>query len=298
MMSSEADGPGLAALGRAIVWRFRRRQAGVRPGAHRGRFAGADGLFTDLAPILACPDPRRLDLRRSVVDPFGMPAVRRFELPTTVTVHVVVDLSASLASRGASDRHRLAALLAGAFAEAAHACGDASALAVALGSEAEFALPPGRGRERTAAFRDTVLSVRPSGTGIEGLLGIAAALPRRRTLVVLISDMELAPTDLDAVLAAFDGHALIPVWLRDSALEAIDTGTGPLPGIARMQDPETGRTALVVLGRRRVEAWRAGRERRREELQAVLASRGREAVTVLDRVQVAAFAEALARVLP
>src|SRR5574341_1204843 len=71
-----------------------------RPGHHRGARAGAGFEFIGHAPLLAARDPRRLDVRASLADPFGEWKVRQFRQRATVPVWLVADLSASMGFQG------------------------------------------------------------------------------------------------------------------------------------------------------------------------------------------------------
>jgi hypothetical protein len=290
--AEEAD---LLALTAALRWSFARRLSGARPGAHRGRSAGSEGVFADLAPLLRQPDPRRLDLRRSLADPFEAIHVRRFATPAPAVTHVLVDLSASLGARGATDRHALAALLAGALAGAARLAGDAAALSVARGAAAETLCPPGRDRARAAAFRAAIEGLPPKGRGVEGLVALAPTIPARRAIVFLISDFEVAPDDLALLLAAYEAHALIPLWLRDSGLEAVPDAPGRLPRLIRLADPETGaaRSALLTPARRR--SWAAARTATRAALAATFHAHGRDPIEIRDQIEIERLAEDLGR---
>lgn len=53
--------------------------AEVRPGAHRGLRAGTGQLFMGVSDFLRHPDLRRVDVRRSVLDPYQNLYVRVFE---------------------------------------------------------------------------------------------------------------------------------------------------------------------------------------------------------------------------
>lgn len=283
-------------LCQTLAWRLSRRLSGARPGQHRGRQTGTDGAFSDLAPLFRHPDPRRIDLGRTVADPFGETWVRRFVMPSTVTLHIVADLSASIGAVGATDRHRLAALLAGAFAGAARYSGDASALALARGELAEILLPPGRDRARAATTRTAVERANPQGRGVEGLLTLARLIPVQRTLVVLISDFEITSDEAELLLTAFDSHALLPLWLRDSALEAEEqTPPGRVPRLLRLSDPETGRARTALVTPARWAAWRKSRERQRRGVAEALHRHGRDPVEIRDRITPLELAAELAR---
>ncbi len=294
-MEIPAEDPAFLALVETLRLAFARRLSGARPGAHRGRWAGSEGAFADLAPLARQPDPRRLDARRSIIDPFGEIQIRRFATPTVATVWVVADLSASLGATGATDRQALAALLAAALAGAARLAGDTAALAVAQGAEAETLFPPGRDRGQADAFRAALSEIGPAGQGIDGLAALADAIPTRRALVFLISDFEFPPEALAEMLAAYDGHALIPLWLRDSGLEAPAEGIGRLPRLVRLRDPETGVARSAVLTGRRVRAWARARAETRMALAATFHRLGRDPVEILDRIGITTLGEELAR---
>ncbi|WP_313533692.1 hypothetical protein [Haematobacter sp.] len=280
----------------ALAWRFSRRISGARPGQHRGRHAGSEGTFNDLSPLFRHPDPRRIDIRRTVADPFGETWVRRFAMPSTVTLHLMVDLSASIAATGATDRHRLAALLAGAFAGAVRLSGDACALAIAQGDAAEVVLAPGRDSGRALAVREAVETARPAGRGVEGLVRLAPLTPVARTLVVLMSDFEITGEEAERLLAAFGSHALLPLWLRDSALEAEERQhPGRVPRLLRLTDPETGRARTSVVTPARWDRWRQQRERQRAEVAAAFHRHARDPVEIRDRIAPADLAAELAR---
>ncbi|PZQ48409.1 MAG: hypothetical protein DI556_14805 [Rhodovulum sulfidophilum] len=288
----EAD---LLALAEGLRWSFARRLSGARPGAHRGRWAGSEGVFADLAPLTRQPDPRRLDLRRSLADPFDGVHVRRFATPAPAVAHVVVDLSASLGALGATDRRHLAALLAGALAGAARLAGDAAALSVAAGAAAETLFQPGRDRGRVEAFRRAIMDAPTGGRGVAGLVALAATIPAPRAVVFLLSDFELAPDALAELLAAYEAHALIPLWLRDSGLETAPGGEGRLPRLARFTDPETGAARSALLTRARRRDWARRRAAAREALAAVFHAHGRDPVEITDRIEIERLTEDLAR---
>lgn len=283
-----ADGPAetdeTLAFFDALAWRLGSASSGARPGAQRGRLHGSGGDFVDAAPLMAHPDPRRLDLRRSIVDPFGALKVRRFETRTGVTAHVLLDASASLAVAAKADRRGLAALLAAGLAQAAVRAGDRFALAAARGDGAEpLLMPPtrrrGLGREVFAA----VAELTPQGRGVDELIAQAAEIPLQRTVTFLISDFELLPDELDRLLNALEGRALVPIWLRDSGLDAVDGSFG----LCDVVDPETGSMRTVLMRRAWAAAYREARVERQRELTALLADHGRNPVVIADALDVA-----------
>ena len=70
------------------------------PGTHASRHAGDAQRFRGLAPLMRHPDPRRLDLRASLRDPFETLQVRVMQARSRCQVFVAADLSASMGSGG------------------------------------------------------------------------------------------------------------------------------------------------------------------------------------------------------
>src|SRR5690349_19661192 len=107
--------PPPADLAYCLAWRSR----AVRAGSHRSTHRGGGGLFHDLASLLDHPDPRRIDVRQSLRDPFEAIHVRRFEQKSAVAVTMLLDVSASMSFAGRTRKMRLAADLASVIAASA-----------------------------------------------------------------------------------------------------------------------------------------------------------------------------------
>ncbi|WP_243698558.1 hypothetical protein [Paracoccus alkanivorans] len=266
----------------ALAWRLGRIQPGLREGRYRGRMRGSGEAFADVADFLAHPDPRRLDLRRSLVDPFGGFFVRRFERQTDLVLHILLDASASLGVGASSDRQGLAALVSGGLAQAARRGGDKAALHVVGASGGLVHAPPSRQAGLGDDIRAMVLGCVPAGQGVEELARVASGLPLRRNLVALVSDFDLAPVELDRLLAALAPRPVVPVWLRDSGLE---TPSGRL-GLSEIRDPETGRRRTVLTS----PGWAARHieegENHRGKLRRVFATHGLRAVEIRDSIDI------------
>lgn len=264
----------------SLTWHLTRRQPGLREGAHRGRLRGAGGAFADVAPLLAHPDPRRLDLRRSITDPFGGFFVRRFERHTDLVLHILLDASASLGTIASSDRQRVAALLAGGLAQAARRGGDRVALHVVSGRDLVLDLPPTRRAGVGEEIREDVSQLFTSGDGVEGMCDAAASLPQRRVLIALISDFDHTTSELNQLLGVLSPRPILPLWLRDTGLEE---PPGRI-GLSEMRDPESGRRRTVLTGHKWASRQaEAGRSRRRD-LHAVFASHGLRPVEIRDNI--------------
>lgn len=273
----------------ALAWRLAQSLPGLRAGAHAGRMRGAGDRFADVAPLLSHPDPRRLDLRRSLTDPFGGMFVRRFQTRTDLRLHVLLDASASLGAGASADRLGLAALLVAGFAQAARRGQDLFSLDVLTGGRLERTQPPTRRAGLAQELLAQLQALTPSGRGVGGLIAAASALPSDRVLVVLISDFELAPEELDALLVALRPRPLLPIWLRDSGLE----NPPPRLGLAELDDPETGRRRTVLTSPRwAARQAQAGRQAR-AALRGVFAAHGLHPVQIADSIDVGELAARL-----
>ncbi len=85
-------------------------------------------MFRDLATLFEHPDPRRIDVRQSMRDPFETLHVRRFEDKCAVSVTVLLDVSASMGFLGTSRKMDLARAIVATLASSARRTGDTFAL--------------------------------------------------------------------------------------------------------------------------------------------------------------------------
>ncbi|QFR35127.1 DUF58 domain-containing protein [Ancylobacter sp. TS-1] len=271
-----------------MAYRLRWRPEGILPGAHPGHGEGAEGQFRRHVPLLRQPDPRRIDLRVSLRDPFGELHVRQFAPRRTVPVAALVDLSGSMRFGGAV-AGRVADLCALVALSAVRA-GDSFAL---FGADArlreEVTLPLARRRGLEEEVRERLLTARPGGTGTEGLMDAAARLPGRRGLVFLISDFLMPPVALERLLDALWRHDVVPVILRDGGVEE----RLPRWGLIELGDLETGRARLVVMRPGLRARWIEAAAARRRALAALFARRGLRPVELGDALDADALAQRL-----
>ncbi|MCJ8144051.1 DUF58 domain-containing protein [Ancylobacter sp. A5.8] len=271
-----------------LPYRLRWRPEGIVPGAHPGHGDGAEGEFRRHVPLLRQPDPRRIDLRASLRDPYGDLHVRQFAPRRTVPVAALVDLSGSMRF-GAAVAGRVAELCS-VLALSAVRSGDSFAL---FGCDAhlrdDISIPLSRRRGLEEEVRARLAAAQPAGLGAAGLFEAAGRLPARRALVFLVSDF-LAPLDETArLLDALWRHDVVPVVVRDGAVEE----ALPNWGLIELGDLETGAVRLVFMrpGLRR--RWIADALRRREALGELFARRGLRPLDLKDAFDPDALARRL-----
>lgn len=260
-----------------IVWRSRT----LRQGLHRSAQWGSGGLFRDLVSLLEYPDPRRIDLRQSLRDPYEALHVRRFEEKSQIGVTMLIDVSGSMAFEGRAKKMELAAELAEVFATAVRRAGDTFALYAAddevrdnLGS------PPTRSR---AGERDMVAALRafvPSRRGASALVEAARKVGQKRNLVIVVSDFLLPASELEELFETLSGHDVLPIRLVDSR----ENADLPSWGLMELSDLETGRRRLVAMRPSLKAEWQRRIEARRSFFRSLAARYGREPFEVTDSI--------------
>jgi uncharacterized protein (DUF58 family) len=264
-------------LAYAIPW----RTSGVRVGAHRSQFSGSNGLFRDIVPLSTFPDPRRIAIRASLSDPFERLLVRRTEHPSAIDVAVLIDVSASMAFRGQTNKLALAADLAQALAICGERTGDTFALLPfdsVLRQDLLLRKTMSRAAHTNAVER--MRDFRPQSAGAEGVAEAGAAIAGSRKLVFLISDFLWAPETAQTAAEALAFHDVVPIELRDSReLEAL-----PDWGLLNLRDLETGRRRLVAMRPSLKEKWITLSKERRQGIARVLDSASREMFQIRDAI--------------
>lgn len=269
--------PAAADIPYRLAWRTR----SVRAGAHRSSVAGTGGMFRDLTSLLDARDPRRIDLRQSLRDPFGQVHIRRFEQTSAIVISMLVDVSASMTFAGRTRKQALAAELASVIARSAIRTGDKFSLRAADATPNTH-LTLHATRSRTAAVRaaDALRDFPADGRGSGGLAQAASLIGARRGLVFLVSDFLVPEAELETVFAALSRHDVVPIALYDSAeIDAL-----PSWGLMELADLETGRRRLVMLRPSFKEAWRRRIEARRSDFRRLARRHGREPFEVTDRI--------------
>jgi uncharacterized protein (DUF58 family) len=272
-MTSERSHSGGAPREAADVpYRLAWRGAGVRIGAHRGKMEGTGGLFRDFDTLVRSPDPRRIDLRMSMRDPYGTLFVRRFEQKTAITVYALVDLSASMSFTGNIAKMQVVADLVAALAASTRRIGDSFGL---IGADEhivpQFFLPATRSR---GGEEDMVMRLRayvPRGHGAEGLIEAANYVAGRRKLVFVLSDFYMPLARVEALFEALSQHDVVPIVLKDRR-ELDDL---PRYGLVSLVDLETGRRRLLAMRPSLREKWRHLAAEQMHALRALAARYGR-----------------------
>ncbi|NDW05982.1 DUF58 domain-containing protein [Jiella pacifica] len=254
-----------------LAYAIRHRVASPRPGNHASRSPGPTGRFVGLRAMGDQADLRRLDLRASLTDPFGLLWIRQHVQDASGTVTILVDLSGSMGFRGSVDRHAVAVSLAAGLARAVLRSGDRVSAFAAQGDLGASALVlPTRRASAPAEIASALAGMAPEGRGSDGLLEAARALPARPGLVFLISDFQWPLREVETLLSALAPHDVRPIVLGDPAADRPDGRFG----LAHLRDLETGRRGIALMRKALVEAWERRATDHRAGLEALFARTG------------------------
>lgn len=225
-----------------IYYNIRWKPGGHKPGAKRGLNAGIGDQLRTKVLLRDHPDPRRLDLRASMRDPFKRLWVRDFYLNTSLKVIVLLDASASMAYIGAVNRLKIAEEIMAKLAMSAYRAGDAFGVFSANAQLIKSAtLPPRINKSAWLWVHQQLSKVKPSGDSAAGLLQAIPQLPQRRSLVFVVSDFRWADGQYKQLLKALNHHDVVPMMLQDPA----ETRAVQKRGFATVKDMETGQTQFL-----------------------------------------------------
>ncbi|HEY3328250.1 MAG TPA: DUF58 domain-containing protein [Novimethylophilus sp.] len=242
-----------------IGWRSRGRHAG----RHASVQTGLGMEFRGHAPLIAYPDPRRIDLRQTLRDPSEQIFVRMFNQKSSIPVYALCDLSGSMGFVGERSKLALAAEIAASVAYSAYRVSDPFGFVGFDDMVREDWLFTSTTKVHGAFdLTDRLGDYRPSG-GANGLLDADRFLSRERSLVFLISDFHMPSALLEQALGSLMRHHVVPVVLWDGA----EYRKLPEFGITSVTDCETGARRTLFLRKGYRERIAQAFEDRRQMLQ-------------------------------
>jgi uncharacterized protein (DUF58 family) len=249
------------------------RSPGIHPGHHRSAQHGGGYEFAGYTLLTANPDPRNLDIRATLHDPFGQLMVRTFRQRSAIPVYVIADLSASMGFRGTTSKTRLLAEFTASVAYTAYRTGDFFGF-IACDSVIrwDLFLPLRWHKGAAAELLKSLENFRPRGRSSDGLSEVAPHLGKQKALVFLVSDFHFGLDRLDTVLKTLVRHDVVPVVIWDSA----EFDRLPSWGLIYLEDPETGVRRRLFMRPGLHEKIRASFEQRRDDLERMCTLHGRE----------------------
>lgn len=240
-----------------IHYRIRWRPSGHQPGMVRGTSAGIGDRLRALVLLRDHPDPRRLDLRASLRDPFERLFVRDFYLNTAFKVIVLLDSSASMGFKGEVSRFKIAQEIAKNLAFSAYRSGDAFGLYCANHAVVkEATIAPRLNRSAWLTVQQKLSTLLPQGNSVDGLLSVSAVLPKKRSLVFVVSDFRWQQGKLWQLFKNLSHHDVVPIMLQDP----VETHAMPQKGLATVIDAETGQSKFVWMREGLIQQLKASRQ--------------------------------------
>ena len=219
------------------------RQAaeGFLAGAHASRRHGAGMEFSQYRPYQPGDDLRRLDWRLAArSDRYYL---RESEVDTSLTVHLLLDASASMNHRDANGLTKLdyARLLLGALAYLAQQQGDAVGLTI-LSPAGLRHLPPRADARQLPRLYHALETAEAAGTFPDAATLAPLTARRQRALTVCVSDLYEDDGEINRLLTrlrAVSGDVLLLHLMADNELNFSHRGA------VTLRDLETGQTLQI-----------------------------------------------------
>ena len=228
-------------------------------GQYHSAFRGRGMEFEEVSPYQIGDDVRLIDWNVSAR--YGEPFIKKFREERELTVMLVVDASRS-GFFGSRNQFKvdLAAELCAVLAFSASASNDKVGL-ILFTDKIEKYVPPRKGTQHVLRIVREMLYFEPEGRGtdVAEALNFLNRVTTRKSVCFLVSDF-LTEGFESALRVARRRHDLIPVVVSDPREHEL-----PNVGFVDLEDPETGETALVDTGSRRLRERYADSMRKRVE---------------------------------
>lgn len=264
------------------------RSPSARPGHHRSSQFGGGHEFSGHAPLVNNPDPRNLDIRATLHEPFGQLMVRTFRQRSTVPVYVIADLSASLGFRGVAEKMAILSRFTASAAYSAYRTGDPFGfIACDETVRGELSLPLRLHKGAAPELVQRLSAFAPRGKSADGLHRAALHLCKQRALVFLVSDFHFPLECVADLLGGLIRHDVVPVVLWDSA----EYRRLPNWGLVYVEDPETGERRRLLMRPGLRKKFHAAFAQRREDLTRLCFRYGREPFFLIDSFDADALTE-------
>jgi uncharacterized protein (DUF58 family) len=223
-----------------VPWRAK----GIHPGHHHGSYLAGGFEFRDYLRLMDAPDPRRIDIRASLRDPFERLLVRAYTQKTAVPVYALADLSASMGFRGRFRRLDVLADFIASLGYSTYRTGDPFAF---IGCDQEirheFCQPLTRVRAAASGLAQRLRHFEPEGKSSDALAHASRIMGRRGGLVFLLSDFYFSCDLLERVLVSLARHSVVPVVFTDSH----EHSNLPVFGMAQLVDSESGQRRTLLM---------------------------------------------------
>lgn len=212
---------------------------GLLAGNYRSAFRGVGIEFDEVREYVEGDDARLIDW--NVSSRADQIYTKTFREERELTLFAVLDASASLQFGSGSRSKAEVALISAALLTLAAVTNNDKVGGLLFSDRVEAWLQPAKGRRHAARLLQQIMATKPQGRGSD----LAAALRlvnetlKRRSLVVIVSDFLMRGYQRELALLA-KRHDVVAIRVNDP----IETQL-PRVALARVRDPETGRTGYI-----------------------------------------------------
>lgn len=229
-------------------------------GAHKSKRQGPGSEFFRKAEFLSDPNPARVDLTRSLMDPFETLFVKTFRQRSELDVITLADASDSMLI-GNKAGFLLAAL--DCISRSVNESGDR--YHPYLLTEHILSLPPEA--DWQAALNKVAQTPRQTARAFRDL---QYEIPAHKSLIFILSDFHWPTKWLHSVLSGLSGHYVVPVitWPAD------ETADYPLWRFVQVHDAESDNQHLLFITPRQQQRLRQALIARKKQLDGIFNAYG------------------------
>ncbi len=217
---------------------------GVFPGAHSGKNVGNGLLFKHLRPFISAPDPRHIDLRASLLNPYSQFQVKVFQQLSRLDVFLIADLSASMRYRGQDSKSTVIIDCLHSVAQSAFASGDRFGF-IGCGQtiQPQLLISPASPHQGRISATTKILQASTFTGKAESVLQTINYLPSQSALVFWLSDFHIPLSIIQQQMQQLNQHFVVPLVLWDTK-ESSDL---PEWGIVKFSDLELNKTRTLFM---------------------------------------------------
>ncbi|WP_198245671.1 DUF58 domain-containing protein [methane-oxidizing endosymbiont of Gigantopelta aegis] len=217
-------------------------QYAIFPGAHPGQMAGNGFLFKQHRALISQPDPRHIDLRASLLNPFSEYRVKSFQQQSRLDVFLLADFSASMSYHGHNSKPQAVIDCLLSVAQSAHATGDRFGF-IGCGQTLKHQWLIAPASLQLGRVMDIAQQISPAvfAGKAESLLEAPDYLPDSAALVFVLSDFHMPVRMIQNTMQRLNKHTVIPLVLWDNkAYRDL-----PRWGVMRLADLERGKARTL-----------------------------------------------------
>ena len=220
------------------------KSTGHHPGQHKSAQRGMGIEFAGHATLLDYPDPRRIDIRQTIRDPFEQIQVRIFNQRSATPVMIFTDLSASMNFGYQKTKLKYAAEIGSIITNSVSAKSDAIGfIGIEDNINPEWVARLSYKPYRTEYLINRLSKYRAKKGGHRGIKSVYQFLPKDKTLIFFISDFHMPIKDIKESFSLLSKHQVVPIVLwNKSEYENL-----PNFGILTVNDPESGEESTMLL---------------------------------------------------